>query len=367
MAIDWDNMPARQWRFRFDLVQPLDMTKVVGELEGVDASSVTITEDWDSDTQAQAKLTFYGNGGSTYDRNAFVRIVAMLADGSYEEALGTFIPRNDAVTVENGIRKTTLTLESTIYGMSREHMPNGLTIAAGASAQSVWRQIFNKLGRQYRELSGWQNRNYSVAQYIDRGTTYLDALKQIMDDSNNRLSVDGNGYVTIWRRRQYRYEDETFKIDANSSNVANGVSRSSNELSRISGLVAIANKTENNVDKSISALLETGARTRAQIGYLETKKQTYSDLNPFDVATLQSRAFNDMATEASEDLEWTFDMLYNPQVQIGMIGSYIALDDLAEYTGSHKVICTGRDIKLSNMTMSVTLKSVYSYYFGVYH
>lgn len=365
--IDWDANPVRSWRFRFDLVQPLDMTKVIGQLEGVDISSVTITEDWDSDTQVQAKLTFYGDGGDSYDRNAFVRIVAMLADGSYEEPLGTFIPRNDAVSVDNSVRKTTLTLESVIYGISREHMVNGLTIAQGASAQGAWRNIFNKLKRQYKELSGYYNKTYSAAQFIERGTTYLDALYQLMDDSNNRLSVDGNGYVCVQYRRQARYADSTFTVDAASSNVLNGVSRSSNELSRASGIVAIANKTVDKEDKAISALLTTTGRSRSKIGYMETSKQSYSDLEPFTLDNLRAEAQQDMMQEASESLEWSFDMLFNPAVKIGAIGTYIGLDDLSEYTGSHKVICTARDIKLSDMTCSITLKSAYSYYFGQYH
>lgn len=365
-TIDW-TQPLRQWTFKFELVQPLDMSKVVGELEGVDVSSVSITEDYDSDTQSQAKLTFYGDGGETYNRNAFVRIVASLADGSYSEALGTFIPRDDEVSNENGVRKTTLTLESVIYGMSREHMANGLTIYAGASCQKCWRQILGNLSRQYRELQP-NNRNYSQALFIDRGETYLDALFQVMDDSNNKLGVDGNGYVTIRPRTMPRNASETFSINCSNGTVLNGVSRKSNELSRPGGAVGIASQSVDGNEQELGALVTNeNARTRAQVGYLETAKKTFSDLSPFNQSTLRAQTAQYMYEESSEQVEWTLDMLYDPTVKCGEVGSFVGLEDLAEYEGSQKVLCTAREINLETMTVSLTLKSVYSYYFGQYH
>lgn len=359
MAIDWTKLNKR-WTFDFYLVAPLALTNSE-ELQGVDISSVSITEDYLSDTRVQAKLSYYDTG-QVVDRNKFVRIVAKLEDEGYSVMLGTFIPTSDDVSIENGVRKTTLTLESTLYGISKEILYSAWVCTKGSTAQTNWRKILSNIERKYREKSNFGNRTYTQAVITEAGETVLSALYACMDFSDNRLGVDGDGYITIEARDMPRYKTESFNIDVTAGMVANGIVRSSNELSRPGHAVV---KATNGKNVLYGNWYNPNSRKRAQIGYVQSVYKTMSDVETFTQSSLNSLAAQLGQEEGTEDLTWEITTPYMP-ISAGDVGTISNVDDIAEYQGVNKVLVKERELDLSTMTQKLTLRSVYSYYFNTY-
>lgn len=363
-SVDWSHPTKRKWKFTFELVPPNKLNDSYGELENVDISSVSITEGYYTDTRIQGKLTYYGENPH---RQAYIRIKATDTVTGYTEELGTFIPTSDDVTIEGGVAKTTLNLESILYGISMQKLQQAWTFKNSTKAYTNILNIlsdkcnieyparnfdFDKHG-QYISPSDKEVASSALA---DAGSSILELLYGICNATDNRLDVDGHGVVLFYRYITPANKTPTFTITCNSEDsvVLDGVTRSSNYLEMASQVTVHA--TSSNSDTVYtSTQTATGEKSLPQRGYIVGKYYDVSDMSPFTQAEATSRAKRYLATAQNENIEWTLTTEYMP-IYTGDVGMLEGLQDNYKYGESKKVLVKSRDIDLATMTQKLTLK-----------
>jgi hypothetical protein len=374
-SIDWSRPTKRKWKFKFELVPPNKLNDSYGELDNVDISSVSITEGYYTDTRIQGKLTYYGENPH---RQAYIRIIATDTVSGYSEELGTFIPTSDDVTMEGSIVKTTLNLESTLYGISQQKLQTAWVNKYGMTIFSNIANILqNKCNMTLAVLGGndsWKDdvdrhgNDYSASPHdgmlsssaiCDAGSSILELLYGIANATpKNRIDVDGHGRVLVYPYYTPSQRDPTFTITANSENsvVLDGVTRSSNYLERASQVTVHAKQTVNNAEKVfLSTQTATGEMSLAQRGYIVGKYYDVSDMSPFTQAEATRRAKAHLTTAQNENIEWTLTTEYMP-IYTGDVGYLEGLNDNYNYGAKKKVFVKSRDIDLATMTQKLTLK-----------
>lgn len=368
-SIDWSRPTKRKWKFKFELVPPNKLNDSYGELDNVDISSVSITEGYYTDTRIQGKLTYYGE--NLY-RQAYIRIIATDTVSGYSEELGTFIPTSDDVTMEGSIVKTTLNLESVLYGISQQKLQSKWVARNGMYAvANIITILGDKCGMGTYDGSQWEmecdkhNQRVGVTSklltqdaFVDAGSSVLELLYGLCNASSNRLDVDGHGRVLFYTYTAPSQRDPTFTITANSENsvVLDGVTRSSNYLEMASQVTVHSKQTVDNVEKEISSTQTgTGRLSLAQRGYIVGKYYDLSDMSPFTQARADQLAKQHLTTAQNENIEWTLTTEYMP-IYTGDVGYLEGLNDNYNYGAKKKVFVKSRDIDLATMTQKLTLK-----------
>jgi hypothetical protein len=359
-SIDWSRPTKRKWKFKFELVPPNKLNDSYGELDNVDISSVSITEGYYTDTRIQGKLTYYGE--NPY-RQAYIRIIATDTVSGYSEELGTFIPTSDDVTMEGSIVKTTLNLESVLYGISQQKLQSAWSLTAGGSSYTTHlSQILSKKCNieLHSDFINMTTPNGSIPSQAvtDAGSSVLALVFAICNTAKFRLSVNGHGEVWIHEYTAPSQRDPTFTITANSENsvVLDGVTRSSNYLEMASQVTVHSKQTVDNVEKEISSTQTgTGRLSLAQRGYIVGKYYDLSDMSPFTQARADQLAKQHLSTAQNENIEWTLTTEYMP-IYTGDVGYLEGLNDNYNYGAKKKVFVKSRDIDLATMTQKLTLK-----------
>ena len=369
---DWKHPAEQKWTFKFLRIPPNKLNDVRGEITDVDISSVTITEGYYTDTRTQAKLTYYGY--NPYSRQDWVRIIATETNTGYTEELGTFIPSNDDVTIENGVRKTTLTLESVLYGISQQKLQRPWATTAGNHAWYVYSNII--VDYCGIDLSSWsygdtydKHGNYNPINDVDlpysaiceQGSSLLELLYGVANATNNRLDVDGHGRPCMNKYIAPANRSPTFTIGVfdDDSVTLNGFSRTSNYLELPSQVTIHATKTDNsNNTQTIDATATAGGRlSQSERGYIVGKYKELTEMSPFTQAQANKLAQEWLARVVNERVEWDLTTLYMP-IYTGDVGILQGLTaDEYEYGTAQKVFVKNREITLSNMTQKLTLKS----------
>jgi hypothetical protein len=375
IAIDWTRPTSHRWKFDFELVPPNRLGDSYGYLDNVDPSSVTITEGYYTDTRVQAKLTYYGENPH---RQAYIRIIATDTVSGYPEELGTFIPTSDDVTMEGSIVKTTLSLESVLYGISMQKLQREWVCSTGTYAYtnlvnilvkkcgmsldgSNFRFAVNKHGRDV----GSNDVKFDQDALKGAGSSILELMYGICNATNNRLDVDGHGRVLWYKYIAPSERVSTFTITLNSpdSIVLDGVTRSSNYLEMASQVTVHATKagTGDAEDEEITqTVTATGRLGLDQRGYIVGKYYDVSELDPFTWQKANTLAQEHLKASQNENMEWQLTMEYMP-IYTGDVGYLEGLQDAySGYSGRQKVFVKSREIDLATMTQKLTLKAASS-------
>lgn len=353
---DWTALANRRWMFDFRLIPPNRLNDDLGTLENVDISSVSITEGYYTDTRIQGKLTYYGENPN---RQAYIRIIAKDTSTGYTEELGTFIPTSDDVSMEGGIVKTTLNLESVLYGISMQKLQRTWVCKYNNSAKSHLYAIFqdkcNFTNLEEFVIDTTVNMELPENAICNAGSSILELIYGICNAANYRLSVDGHGCVWVKLYVAPSQKEATFTITANSDDsiVLDGVTRSSNYLEMASQVTVHA--TNGNNQEIISTQNATGRLSVAQRGYVVGKYYDQSSMSPFTQARADQLAKEYLAKATNENMEWTLTTEYMPIVA-GDVGYLEGLNDNYSYGTRKKVLVKSRELDLATMTQKLTLK-----------
>lgn len=364
---DWTKPTERKWTFEFRLIPPNKLNDSYGTLDNVDVSSVSITEGYYTDTRVQGKLTYYGENPQ---RQAYIRIIAKDTSTGYTEELGTFIPSSDDVTMEGGIVKTSLNLESVLYGISQQKLQSTWICKTGMGAYpNLVNILVNKCNMPLQsDGQGWamaedRHGNYAPPNDVlfsnnalcDAGSSILELMYGICNATTNRLDVNGHGKVLFYGYESPANRTAIFTITANSENsiVLDGVSRSSNYLNKTSQVTVHAT---NDQDQEItSTKTATGRLSLSQRGYIVGKYYDVSNMSPFTQARADTLAKQYLSTATNENMEWTLTTEYMP-IYAGDVGYLEGLNDNYDYGTKKKVMVKNREIDLATMTQKLTLK-----------
>lgn len=351
--MDWHSL-GKRWRVRVMQVQPANMDNVTGELADVDLTGATVSENYYSDTRAQASLSFLGDA---WTRQNWVRIIAEVPDEGYSCELGTFYASADDASEQNGAWSTSLTLDSALSALDQKALLGCYVINEGSMVKPAMTRLLGWCGRTYSDLSAPDYRSTSNLVY-ETGESALSCMYDMADLCGTRLDVDGHGRITLEPYVLPGNRPSTFVIDmgASDSVALDGVSRSSNYLEIPTECVVVYKSGSGDDEVSIEATAtnESGRVGWGQRGFAVTKVVSLSEMSPETWERAARIARERLDRSSNESAEWTLTTEYMP-IRIGAVGTLRNSGD-PYYPGDRKVMVKSREISLNDMTMKLTLK-----------
>lgn len=362
-AYDWRDTTHTD-KLIFQMVSPTDLNSSLGELEGVELGSASLTGGYYTDTRTSGKLTVIGEN---WVRGSFIRIIHQIPEWDYESELGTFLVTNDDRERENGVWAYELTLQSMLFGLSTDKLVKPWVIAKNAMMLKAAAQCLNNAGRAY-DFTGAVDYQFRGARVMETGTDRLEIMFALAKLGNNRLDVDGHGNVTLSKYVTPASKAPVWRIDlADRRGVAmDGLSGSTDflEMPNIVG-VAYTYNTEKN-GKSIQQEITASAHVSsdnphagAVRGYNVVDFRSLSEMTPETAARAQQLANQYLKNDAVEHVEWQLSTIYLP-IWEGDTVELVIADGEEAYQGIRHCLVKNVELKLSDMTMQLTLKETSS-------
>lgn len=310
--VDWSRGDLSH-RFEVLQVDPLNLKDVRGRI--MEPSGGELNLDYYGDTRMGAKVEEFG---SSWDGTSALRIVHTVSDYTGDLLTETLFTgyvtradrRNDTRTYE---------LTSTLHGLETNVNPGVFTIAAGSKALDVARMIFKRVSRPYRIEPDAGDYLYSSASMFDAGTDYLSILFDIMDKSNNRISVDEDGIVTISRyvRPSQRTPDWEESTEYARTCIIGAPEYFDDTMTMPERVIVHSEHDGDSI--TVTALAPSGTSSRHAIrGYCIDEFHEENQLSPFTRAAAQALADKYLATALEPNREMYHGLMYRP-VREGMI------------------------------------------------
>lgn len=190
---------TRRDLFRAFLVDPHDLTRVRGELSGIDLSGTSVAEGYYTDTRVQAKVVTRFPASSTdgWRDYSWVRLVHEVPDWGYREDMMTGLVLSRDLATTWGTAKATYDLESSLYAIAYDLIPWRWTCAKAASALRSAERLLDTCGRRWVSLGAHDGR-YGDVKTFDVAQSALSTLFKLTDQAGDRIGVRGSdGAVTI--------------------------------------------------------------------------------------------------------------------------------------------------------------------------
>lgn len=361
MAYDWADTD-RTDALDFVMVSPQNPEIELGVLEGVVRSSSSLSAAYYTDTRTSGKLAYVGDG---WIRNSFIRVVHTIPEWGFRREIGTYIVTEDPGSREAGQWTRSLTLHSVLHGLSTDLGAGPWTVNQNASAKDAIKQMLDLCRRPMRDLSARDVRVGSAVVY-ETGTSYLERIFDLCTMTNNRLDVDGRGYVTVAPYVEPARRAASFRLDLADSRglVEDGVELTTNYLEMPGRAVVSYQYSETvngeSVQKEINASADaTGEQSSATRGYMVTDYQHLSEMEPATYQRALELARQRLAEKSRELVEWKIRCLYLP-IWEGDVVELFVHDGPARYRGVRHCLVKNVELELEHMSMTLTLKETAS-------
>lgn len=354
---DWLNQKLEHEAHVY-MVSPQNPDAVIGELEGVDMGSSSLSAAYYTDTRTSGQLRVIGGN---WTRNTLLR-VCVRTEGA-EREIGTYIVADDPATRENGTWAYDLELQSRLYGLSTNIGPEPWTVASGGSTKEAVTAILEANRCPYiHEGNDWR---ISSPVVYESDTHALSRLFSLCEMGGNRLDVNGHGEVTVEPYVEPSRRAASFEIDLQSARgiAHGGLQRSTDRLS-MPNRVAVAYRYSEDVDgesveREVNAHADaTGDTGFGARGYIVTDFRILDDLSPATEARARELAKSYLADQR-EHVEWEITTQYLP-VWEGDCVALLVSDGMEEYQGRRHCLVKNVELELKHMTMRLTLKETAS-------
>lgn len=355
---------TRECRLHAYMIPPGNLEDNYEELKGIDWTSSSITANYYTDTRTQGQLVFSSDG---WIRNSLIRITYEIREWNYERVLGTYIVTNDDSVRQNGEWRTTLELNSMLYAMNLHKPPQPLIMAANSTTLTAIKHILDEDERAHI----FRNPNdvrLAYTQILEGGQSELARIYAVANMSDNRLDVDGKGYITVEPYISPAAKTSQYTIDLTDPRgiAFDGLSRSTNWHDLPTESVVVYKYTDNfngiNEQHEIAAratVSSTSAASTAARGYTLTDYHSETELNPPTQAEAQRRADEYLKRASVELREWKIRTKYLP-IWEGDVIDLIVPDGEAAYQGTRKCLVKAIDFSGPFLDMNITLKETAS-------
>ena len=191
MAIDWKAPYSASWHVR--RVDPLTWD-ASEELEGI--IDVTVSRDASSALLESATVTMDMGVAESVPRGWW-RVIAEAVQGGTSETvdIATFAMVDSSGTWERGLRTVQATGLSVLYPASVRHLGKGSYAPQGADGAAWVVDMLSKCIAAPVRAEG----SFVLSRHVvfDAESTYLDAVKLLLEAAGWRLRVDGRGEVVV--------------------------------------------------------------------------------------------------------------------------------------------------------------------------
>ena len=357
MTPDW-NGPARADRIVCQMVSPLDLDEVLGELAIEDGASVS--QGYYTDTRVSASIQTL-DWGSWVD-GSWLRILHQVRGTDYSRELFTGFPTSAAPTMQgvgpSSVTSTKVELKSALFGADADVWPPAFTVGAGATARQAIERVCELDGLAHRFDGTFSDYRFTSTRTWDPCTSVISMLFDLCDAAGARMSVDGHGLVTFGRYVEPSRREPSFALDATAQDtlvIAGSVSLSSDRLS-LPNRSAVTYKDGDSELIAWSDLPSSSALSRAHRGWAKTEVHQLQDMpEPRTQARAQQLADAYLPTDSTATQEWECETLWW-EAEPGMVGTL----DPGDGGGPRRVMVKNVDSDLTtkSMTHKLTLKEV---------
>lgn len=356
--MDWlDQTLARH--ITVEMVSPQNLDSVIGELEGADLGSSSLSAAYYTDTRTSGRLSLVD---SNWQRGSFLRFTAHVGDWS--GVLGTYAVSDDSATRRNGAWSLDLDLQSMLWALSLDKAKVPMTLAPGASAMDAAARILDASRFAY-SIDG-NDAVSGAAKVYESGLSALEKLFSLADMSGNRVDVDCYGTVTVRRYANPDAKPAAFTIDlADPRGIAeDGLQFSSDFLSMPTQYALVYRWNEGSGDASVQREWvawadREGRGSAAQRGYTVTDFQVLDDDSYAAIGGDMQAEASRLLAESRERVEWRLSTCFLP-VWEGDTLDLLVHDGDAEYTGRRHCLVKNVELDLRTLHMDLTLKETAS-------
>lgn len=318
--MDWIEA-SKTYTVLVSMVHQSDVYDVLGPLNGVVLDGLTITENYNSDSRIQAKVSTVTKLGDSdgYIKNSRLRITLVVpAYDFYEELITGYVSDIDKEE-HSGYVKRTYTIEGTIWGLLEHKMKTSVVISKGAKLITVWRSLMDKQTKMQYSIDGAQDRVFSKNIIYEPGSILSTILFEICS-SSDRMDVSGNGLVTL--KKYVKPSEQTpsraIVYEQKRNGIAGTFKRSSKEFEAPGRAIVTANvsrerngKTEQQVIVGCYDAPSSDPTSIDTRGWLKARSDTYTGTsdNP-SKAELNAEAKKNWQNAQVKPYEWHIPTLF---------------------------------------------------------
>lgn len=383
-GVDWRDTTARHV-IRVVQVSQTNLDDQLGELEGVDLSGSSLEWGYYTDLRTSGKLRVYGEG---WERGRFLRVYHELPDYGYVEVLGTYVVTGDDAEEVNGVWVYELELQSTLQMLVDDLLTQPWVIAKGASSLDAIRQVIGTSGAHSMrktwaalvdpnesevelDTSLAEDVQATTAQIMKAGQSRLECLFALCKMGNNRLDVSPMGNPTVRRRRSLAHVEPKFRIDVADRRgvIIDGSLKHHTDWLELPDTYAVSHSfTEKSDGDSKSEQRElygeahvkaSDSHAVANRGYSIVHFESLRDMEPKTASRATEIARQRLREQSVELMEWELSTIYLPITE-GDVVELVVRSGMQQYIGPRLCMVKDVEVELGHMTMSMTLKEVYS-------
>ncbi len=361
--MDWTNTNYG-YDITVSVVHQTNVDNVLGILNGVQNGDLTISENYESDSRVQAKVTTYVKEGESdgYVENARLRITLSISSEEWSEELVTGYVSDISETIAYGYIERSYTIEGTIWGLLDHKIKDPITIGKGAKLLTIWTNLMSTQTKMQYTTQGAQDHSFGNTILYEPGSDLSTVLFEI-SEGYNRMGVDGHGRVTLTKYTAPSNQTPSIVIDAND----------------LRGLtIAPINKTYKKWESPGRAIVtatiskEQNGKTTQEViagsydapatddtsinvrGYLKARSDSYSGAseNP-SKSELDTIAKTNWEMAQDKGNEWTASSVF-ADYHAGMVATFIPQGE----NSSCKVLIKSVTTNLSEFTQELSMKEV---------
>ena len=353
------------------VVSQVNVDYTLGELTGVQMTGLTVTENYNSDSRVQAKVTTIVGAGESdgYVDNARLRIILIIPERNWSRELMTGYVSDIDEVYESGYIKRQYTLEGTIWGLLEHKTNAAVTIAKGAKMLDVWSKLMKDQTRmQYSTASATKDHPFSAVTLYEAGTQLSTILFEVVS-GYCRMDSDGHGTVVLNDYTPPSKKTPTRVIDYNDLKNLVMAPLNMNSTKYEAPGRAVVTATVSSEDKNGKTVQETlvgyydapseHATSMNTRGYLRSRSDSYSGSSEKpSKSELDAEAKKNWENEQDKGVEWTAESAF-ADYRVGEVATLILPSDrLGIAMVSKKVHITGVLTNLETFTQSLTMKEV---------
>ena len=367
--MDWKNT-GYTYEVAVNVIHQTDVDYTLGCLSGVQLSSLSVTEQYYSDTRVQAKVSTVVEEGKSdgYIKNARLKIILIIPEHGWSEEFITGYVSDIDEKSQNGYIERTYTIEGTIWGLLNHVMNQPITIGKGAKLLAIFSSLLTNHTKMQFVLDGAQDKSFANTILYEPGTVLSTILFELVS-GYNRMDVDGHGRIVLRRYIAPANKTPTRIIDYNDSLTLAllPLSKTSTEYESPGRVVVTTTISKTVNGKSVQEVIcgyydapQTNPTSIHVRGWLNGKSESYSGIseNP-SKSELNTQAKKVWEDNQDKGVEWTFTSVF-ADYHAGEVVTLVkpVLRESGQVTETHKVLISTATTKFNTLTQELTLKEV---------
>lgn len=353
------------------MVHQTNVDNTLGSLSGVQLSSITITQNYYSDSRVSAKVVTTVPESSTdgYIDDARLRIILTIPEKSWSEELITGYVSDIDEDHNKGYVTKTYAIEGTIWGLLNHKTKAPITIGKGSKMLDVWRALMHEQTKMQYDTTGAQDHSFSNTVIYEAGSDLSTVLFEI-SEGYSRMDVNGHGRVTLKKYTAPSKITPTRLIDYNSlislTMLPLGRTVTKWEAPGRAIVTATVSNTDDTGNSSQEVIVgyydspKTHPTSIEKRGWLLARADSYngSSEKP-SKSELDALAKKNWESAQDKGITWEGSSVF-ANYKAGEVATLIAPVSWKSNSKieSHKVLVQSVTTNLSTMTQDITLKEV---------